>query len=64
MLVLTRSVQQSIVIDGKINVRILKIEGNHVKLGIDAPPDVAVNREEVQSRIDAGLRPVDREGEQ
>jgi len=51
MLVLTRKSNESIVIDGKIKVMIVAIQGHCVKLGIDAPLSVPVNRSEVQQRI-------------
>ena len=51
MLVLSRKSNESIVIDGKIKVMIVAIQGQCVKLGIDAPLDVPVNRSEVQQRI-------------
>ena len=51
MLVLTRKSNESIVIDGKIKVVIVAIQGHSVKLGIDAPASVPVNRSEVQQRI-------------
>jgi carbon storage regulator len=51
MLVLSRKSNESIVIDGKIKVMIVAIQGQCVKLGIDAPLSVPVNRSEVQQRI-------------
>jgi carbon storage regulator len=51
MLVLSRKSNESIVIDGKIKVMIVAIQGQCVKLGIDAPASVPVNRSEVQQRI-------------
>ena len=51
MLVLTRKSNESIVIDGKIKVMIVAIQGHCVKLGIDAPLSVPVNRSEVQQRF-------------
>ena len=51
MLVLTRKSNESIVIDEKIRVMIVAIQGQCVKLGIDAPSSVPVNRSEVQQRI-------------
>ena len=51
MLVLSRKSNESIVIDGKIKVMIVAIQGHSVKLGIDAPSSVLVNRSEVQQRI-------------
>ena len=51
MLVLSRKSNESIVIDGNIEVKIVAIQGQSVKLGIDAPSSVSVNRSEVQQRI-------------
>ena len=51
MLILTRKSNESIVIDGKIKVMIVAIQGQRVMLGIDAPLSVPVNRSEVQQRI-------------
>ena len=51
MLVLSRKSNESIVIDGKIKVMIVAIQGQRVMLGIDAPLSVPVNRSEVQQRI-------------
>jgi carbon storage regulator len=51
MLVLSRKSNESIVIDGNIKVMIVAIQGQSVKLGIDAPLSVPVNRSEVQQRI-------------
>lgn len=51
MLVLSRKSNQSIVIDGNIKVMIMAIHGQCVKLGIDAPASVPINRSEVQERI-------------
>ncbi|MDW8343615.1 MAG: carbon storage regulator CsrA [Verrucomicrobiae bacterium] len=56
MLVLSRQSGQSIVIDGRIIVRVLRIESDTVKLGIEAPPDVAVHREEVYHEIQQANR--------
>ena len=47
MLVLTRKVGEKIVIDGSITVTIVAIDGNKVRLGITAPPEVRVDREEI-----------------
>ena len=51
MLVLSRKSNESIVIGEKIKVMIVAIQGQCVKLGIDAPLNVPVNRSEVQQRI-------------
>ena len=47
MLILVRKVQQSIWIDGDIHVKVLSVERDRVKLGITAPGEVKVMREEL-----------------
>jgi carbon storage regulator len=47
MLVLSRKVGESIIIDGGITVTIVAVDGNKVRVGISAPPEVRVDREEV-----------------
>jgi carbon storage regulator len=47
MLVLRRTAGQCIVIAGTIHITVLKIQGNGVKLGIEAPPDLAILRAEL-----------------
>lgn len=51
MLVLTRKLNESIVIGDSIEVMVLEIRDNHVKLGIKAPRDVSVHRQEVYQDI-------------
>jgi carbon storage regulator len=50
MLVLTRRLGEQIVIAGNITLTVLALEGGHVRIGIRAPPDVIVDREEVHER--------------
>ncbi len=50
MLVLTRRTGEQVVIAGEIVVRVVAIEGNKVRLGIDAPRSVRVDREEIYHR--------------
>ena len=50
MLVLTRKINEAIVISGNIYVRVLGVERGRVKLGVSAPLDVPVLREELHSR--------------
>lgn len=47
MLVLSRRTNEAVIIDGDIKVVIVGIEGNQVKLGIEAPDDVRILREEL-----------------
>jgi len=51
MLVLSRKSKESIIVDGNIKIVIVAIQGQCVKLGIDAPMSVPVFRSEVQQRI-------------
>jgi carbon storage regulator len=52
MLVLTRKVNQSIKIGDNVEVVVLEVRGEQVRIGIKAPKDVAVHREEVYSLIE------------
>jgi carbon storage regulator len=47
MLVLSRKLNEKIVIDGEIVVTVVKIDRNQIRLGIEAPPHVRVFREEI-----------------
>ncbi len=47
MLVLRRKVGESIILAGVINISVLAVEGERVKIGINAPPDVTIVREEL-----------------
>ncbi len=51
MLVLTRKLGESIRIGDNIVIKVVDLDGRHVKLGIEAPRSVAVNREEIYTRI-------------
>ncbi len=55
MLVLSRKQNETIVIAGDITVTVVEIVGNKVKLGIVAPKDVSVNRQEIHDAIVAGV---------
>jgi carbon storage regulator len=51
MLILSRKIGESIVIDGRIHVKVVRVEGDVVKMGIEAPAEVPVHRREVYDEI-------------
>lgn len=54
MLILTRRVGEGLIIDGHIKVTALGIKGNQVRIGIQAPEEISIHREEVHRRIESG----------
>ncbi len=57
MLVFTRRVNEQIVIDGKIRITVCSIVGNKVRLGIDAPREIQVDRQEIHEGRQRGFPP-------
>ncbi|CAK7050098.1 carbon storage regulator [Tissierella sp. P1] len=52
MLILTRKKDESIIIDGKIEIKIIEIEEGKVKIGIEAPKDIDIIRNELYKKME------------
>jgi carbon storage regulator len=59
MLILTRRVGETVMIGNDVTVTVLGVKGNQVRIGVNAPKDIAVHREEIYERI---KREVEHEG--
>ena len=61
MLILTRRISEKLIIGENVTVTILSVKGNHVRIGIDAPRDVKINREEIFKRVQKEQKELNRE---
>jgi carbon storage regulator len=61
MLILTRRINETINIDNNIQVKIISVKGGQVRIGVTAPKDVIVHREEIYKLIEDQKRQVDNE---
>jgi len=56
MLILTRRINESIMINDNVKVTFLSVKGNQIRVGVDAPPEIAVHREEIFHKIKDKLK--------
>ncbi len=56
MLILTRRAGETVMVGSDITITVLGVKGNQVRIGINAPKDVAVHREEIYERIQSEKR--------
>lgn len=51
MLILTRRIGETLMVGDEVTITVLGVKGNQVRIGVNAPKDVAVHREEIYQRI-------------
>jgi carbon storage regulator len=54
VLILTRKIGETVMIGNDVSITVLRVKGNQVRLGVDAPKDVSVQRQEIFERIASG----------
>jgi carbon storage regulator len=62
MLILTRRVGETLMVGDEVTVTVLGVKGNQVRIGVNAPKEVAVHREEIYERIKAEQGEADNTG--
>ncbi|MFC0309929.1 carbon storage regulator CsrA [Gallibacterium trehalosifermentans] len=62
MLILTRKIDEKLLIGDEITISVLEVRGNQVKIGVDAPKDIAIYREEIYHKVkEAKVKTQDKE---
>ena len=64
MLILTRRVGETLMVGDEVTVTVLGVKGNQVRIGVNAPKDVSVHREEIYQRIQKEKSDAQQSGEE